>query len=618
MPDEETGSGAIARDGQDPSGEPAPVDASESPSGAAPQGALASPPPAWVVFSQGVSDPVDPVDPVEPGAMLHSPEEHEIALPGGVPSQDTEPLGAQLPPAAPRGALGRQGGPWAPPAVAAGSAQHYQAPLGGHPYPFRAAAPVARSDSSALPPPGFPPGSLPPGGFAPGSVPPGSLPPGGFAPGSVPPGAFLPSSATPGRTVVAASKDNRPRSTRGWVAVAVVAAIIGAGVGAGVTAATDHSNGTGLTVIEGSSAPGPAMLSGNVSIPKLVQKVLPAVVSIDVTDSEEEDEGTGMILSSSGEVVTNNHVIALAAAGGKITVTRSGTTTKHAATLIGTDPADDVALLQVKGVSGLPTITFGNSNKADVGDAVVAIGNALGLQAGTPTVTQGIISALGRTVTASEEGSSLTETLNNMIQTDAAINPGNSGGPLIDTAGQVIAMNTAVAGSTGDGTDAQNIGFAIPSAKIESLLPMLLKGGSVQTGGGVLGVTVTTLTTQLRQEYGFTPKSGAVVLSVLPGSPADSAGLAEGDVIVAVDSTQIATAESLQTAIGKHKAGTKVQITYYLGALKRTTSATLESAGDEQQQEAGGSSPSNPTTPGGGTTGRGTSTSLTPYGSLAP
>lgn len=476
-----------------------------------------------------------------------------------------------------------------PPGGAPSSTRQYQTPPAGYPYPFLGAAP----------PGGFHPGAVTSRGFPPGSVPPGGFPPGG--------------------AVVAASKDDRHRSSRGWVVVAVVAAIIGAGVGAGVTAATDHADSSGLTVIEGSSAPGPAMLSGNVSIPKLVQKVLPTVVSIDVTDSEEEDEGTGMILSSSGEVVTNNHVIALAAAGGKITVTRSGTTTKHTATLIGTDPTDDVALLQVKGVSGLPTITFGDSNKADVGDSVVAIGNALGLQAGTPTVTQGIISALGRTVTAGEEGSALTETLTNMIQTDAAINPGNSGGPLIDTAGQVIAMNTAVAGSTGDGTDAQNIGFAIPSAKIESLLPMLLKGGAVQSGGGVLGVTVTTLTTQLRQEYGFTPKSGAVILSVLPGSPADSAGLQEGDVIVAVNSTQIVTAASLQTAIEKHKAGTKVLLTYYLGALKRTTSATLESAAQEQQQESAGLSPSSPTTPGGGTTGRSTSTSsLTPYGSLTP
>ena len=299
----------------------------------------------------------------------------------------------------------------------------------------------------------------------------------------------LPGFSSPGGGPVPPAQGRRgPRNAHGWVLVAVVAALIGGGVGAGVTAAINNDNGSSVTVNEGSAAPGAAVLSGNVSIPELVQKVLPAVVSIDVTTSSEGDEGTGMILSSTGEVITNNHVIALAESGGTITVTRSGTTKKQSATLIGADPTNDMALLQIKGASGLPTVTLGDSNKAGVGDAVVAIGNALGLQAGTPTVTQGIVSALGRTVTAGDEGSSATETLSNMIQTDAAINPGNSGGPLIDTAGQVIGMNTAVAGSTGDGTDAQNIGFAIPSAKIESLLPELQKGGTVQTGGGALGV----------------------------------------------------------------------------------------------------------------------------------
>lgn len=450
--------------------------------------------------------------------------------------------------------------------------------------------------------PGGPGGYVPPGR-------PASLfsTPAGFAasypgaPGSAPPGA------------AAAPPPERSGRNGRWLLVAVVAALIGAGVGAGVTAATDHGNSSGLTVNEGRAVPGAAILSGNVSIPELVQKVLPAVVSIDVVDATEEDEGTGMILSSSGEVVTNNHVIALAEAGGTITVTRSGTTEKEPATLIGADPTDDVALLQIKGASGLPTVTLGTSNKAEVGDAVVAIGNALGLAAGTPTVTQGIVSALGRTVTAGEAGTSATETLTNMIQTDAAINPGNSGGPLIDTAGQVIGMNTAVAGATGAGTDAQNIGFAIPSAKIESLLPELQKGGTVQSGGGALGVTITSLTTQLRQEYGFTPSSGAVILSVLPGSPAQAAGLREGDVIVGIDTTSVTSAESLTTAVEKRKPGTKVKITFYVGDLKQTATATLESQAAEQQQEQ--SSPTRiTTTAGGGSTGTG---GLSPFGSLS-
>ncbi len=207
-----------------------------------------------------------------------------------------------------------------------------------------------------------------------------------------------------------------------------------------------------------------------------------------------------------------------------------------------------MALLRIDNASNLPTVTFGSSSKTQVGDYVVAIGNALGLAAGTPTVTQGIVSALGRTVTAGGEGTT-SENLQNLIQTDAAINPGNSGGPLIDTEGQVIGMNTAVAGTSNDGTSAQNIGFAIPITQVEALLPALVKGGPAAVtggGGGYLGVDITTLTTALRQQYGLTPKQGAVILDVISGSPADNAGLAQGDVIVAINGTTIATFEALQ------------------------------------------------------------------------
>ena len=185
----------------------------------------------------------------------------------------------------------------------------------------------------------------------------------------------------------------------------------------------------------------------------------------------------------------------------------------------------------------------------------MAIGNALGLAAGTPTVTQGIISALGRSVTAGGEGTQ-TETLQNMIQTDAAINPGNSGGPLIDTSGQVIGMNTAVAGTSSDGTSSQNIGFAIPAASVEALISELEKGGQSGNGGGYLGVDITTLTPALRQQYGFTPTSGAVILTVVSGSPADKAGLVQGDVIVNINGTNITSSDDLQKVVQNAKAGT--------------------------------------------------------------
>jgi S1-C subfamily serine protease len=215
----------------------------------------------------------------------------------------------------------------------------------------------------------------------------------------------------------------------------------------------------------------------------------------------------------------------------------------------------------------------------------VAIGNALGLAAGTPTVTQGIVSALGRTVTAGGDGTA-SESLQNLIQTDAAINPGNSGGPLIDTAGQVIGMNTAVAGTADDGTSAQNIGFAIPIAQVESLIPVLQKGGSASSGGGYLGVDITTLTTALRQQYGFTPTSGAVILDVISGSPAAKAGLAQGDVIVDIGFSPITSAEQLQNAIQKDKSGQSITVTYYEGTNKHMATVTLGNQAEAEQQQS--------------------------------
>jgi putative serine protease PepD len=269
-------------------------------------------------------------------------------------------------------------------------------------------------------------------------------------------------------------------------------------------------------------------------------------------------------------------------------VTEYGHTKSDPATLVGYDATKDIALLKITGASNLPTVTFGSSAKTEVGDAVVAIGNALGLAAGTPTVTQGIVSALGRSVTAGGDGTA-TENLTNLIQTDAAINPGNSGGPLIDTAAQVIGMNTAVAGSSGDGTNSQNIGFAIPIAQVEALIPTLEKGGQSGNGGGYLGVDITTLTPALRQQYGFTPTTGAVVLTVIPSSPAAKAGLVQGDVIVAFNGTPVTSAEDLQNAVQKAKAGQSVSVDYYTGDNKHTTTVTLGSQAEEQQQAQSGS-----------------------------
>jgi S1-C subfamily serine protease len=267
-----------------------------------------------------------------------------------------------------------------------------------------------------------------------------------------------------------------------------IAALVGGGLGGGLVAAFGGSGGSGNVVHVASSN---LASQQTTSVAAIAAKVDPAVVFVtsEVTVDESEGgfggfgggsfeeqetlEGTGMIITSSGEVVTNNHVIDGASS---ISVTLDGSSKSYTAKVVGADPTDDVALLQIEGVSGLPTVTFANSSAVAVGDSVVAIGNALALGS-SPTVTTGIISAENRTITA-ENDSGGTETLKGLFQTDAAINPGNSGGPLLDSAGDVIGMNTAGAGDSSDGASSQDIGFSIPSNEIVSLLASLEHGAT--------------------------------------------------------------------------------------------------------------------------------------------
>jgi S1-C subfamily serine protease len=366
----------------------------------------------------------------------------------------------------------------------------------------------------------------------------------------------------------------RPAKRSLWstrVSLLLVAALVG-GL-AGHYASTSNSGPGGVTIDAVTNKPGAGYLPGGLSIPKLINKALPSIVSIDVKGQGEEDQGTGMVITKNGLVVTNNHVIAAAVNGGTITVTRTGSTKALPATLIGTNPIDDVALIRINNTSGLTPVTFGNSNDLVVGDAVVAIGNALGLAAGTPTVTSGIVSALGRTVTAGSTSSS--ETLDNMIQTDAAINPGNSGGPLLDSSGDVIGMNTAVAGTLPDGTSAQNIGFAIPDATIEALLKQLEAGESVVNHGAFIGVEITSMTPSLQQEYGFTVSAGAVVMSIISGTGAAAAGVKQGDVIVGINKSSVGSAQDVGSVLSALRPGDVIALHVVRGKRHLTISVTL-------------------------------------------
>jgi S1-C subfamily serine protease len=398
-----------------------------------------------------------------------------------------------------------------------------------------------------------------------------------------------PTAPQPGPPLPPAPAGRGPRRLPSWLLVAAVAALIGGAAGAGIAEAvgTGNSESSAPPVKVGQELPGPA-LAGGAQIPTIVKSVLPEVVSIDAKGpgttsgglfggvGPVEDQGTGMIIADTGEVITNNHVISGATA---ITVTLYGQTNALPATLVGADPSSDLALLRINTPPpNLEAVTFGDSTKLQVGDAVIAIGNALGLSAGTPTVTSGIVSATGRTVEAGDTGGGQSETLQNMIQTDAAINSGNSGGPLVDSAGQVIGMNTAVASSSNGNAPAQNIGFAIPSSTVQGLLTTLRNGGTTGVAKPYVGVEVTDVTPQQQQAYGLVPSSGALVVSVVSGSPADAAGVRQGDVIVAFNGKAVSSAQDLTNDVQASSPGQKAELTLYRGSQKLTVTATLARA----------------------------------------
>ena len=304
--------------------------------------------------------------------------------------------------------------------------------------------------------------------------------------------------------------------------------------GGGTTSASSTSTTIAQQPATASSTATITSSNGTANIQSILAKVEPAIVDISTSGvtsngffggtSSFTAAGTGMIMTSDGKVLTNAHVVANAS---QIHVTLLNQNKSYTATVIGSDTAHDVAVLQIQGASNLPTVTFGKSSSVQVGDSVVAIGNALALQ-GMPTVTSGIVSGLNRNLSTS------TANLSNLIQTDAPINPGNSGGPLLNSSGQVIGMNTAIYSGTGS-EPAQNIGFA---EAIDSVLPIVSQleahpnsssTANATAGYGYLGVGVQAMSPALASQIGVpATTTGALVDQVTPGSPAADAGVNAG------------------------------------------------------------------------------------------
>ena len=314
-----------------------------------------------------------------------------------------------------------------------------------------------------------------------------------------------------------------------------------------------------LAAFWGLSAAGVTSGSKVLTTSQIATQTDPGLVDINTTLGYQQAKaaGTGMVLTSSGEVLTNNHVINGATS---ITARDIGNGRTYQAKVVGYDHSHDIAILQLQGASGLQTVTLGDSGSATAGQKVVALGNALG-KGGTPAVATGHIASLGASITASDEGAGTSEQLTGLIHHNAGIQPGDSGGPLVNTAGQIIGINTAASQGTqfqGQQTQA----FAIPINQAKSIADQIEAGTSSATVHigltGLLGVQI--LSADSAAANGVQAGSGAVVAGVVSGTPASGAGLTQGDVIVSVDGQSVSSPEQLQSALGQHHPGDSVTI----------------------------------------------------------
>ena len=366
--------------------------------------------------------------------------------------------------------------------------------------------------------------------------------------------------------------------TKALVAAVLAAGLIGGCVGAGGMYLIDQGSTETQQQAAGDTSPGLQQNRGGSepnasSTPKgtaqaVAEKVLPSVVSISMVGPEGAGNGSGVVLSKDGMILTNNHV-AEAGQQGELTVTFNNGETAPAS-IVGLDPATDLAVIQAEGVSDLTPIELGTSGDLSIGQDVLAVGSPLTLKL-SGTVTSGIVSALDRPV---RTGDNTQATVIDAIQTDAAINPGNSGGALVDMNGNLIGINTAIATAPGSGGSGNiGLGFSIPIDQAKPIAEQLMDEGRAEHAQ--IGVQLHPATGM--QSSSSQPAEGAVVANVNQGSPGSEAGLQAGDVVTKVNDRRIADSDSLIAAIRSYRPGDKVELTYARNGNEDTVSVTLGS-----------------------------------------
>jgi putative serine protease PepD len=352
----------------------------------------------------------------------------------------------------------------------------------------------------------------------------------------------------------------------GALAMTMVAALFGGLVGAFLV-----SRGGGGNVALPPAPAGSTARPGG-SIADVASKILPSVVTIKVSGADAAGTGSGFVMRRDGYILTNNHVVEASGAKGKITVLFSDGKSAEAK-IVGRDESYDLAVIRV-GRRNLPALVLGASSTVVVGDPVFAVGAPLGLDS---TVTSGIVSALNRPVTAGGAGASSASFIN-AIQTDAAINPGNSGGPLLDMAGRVIGVNSAIARVASASADGQSgsigVGFAIPSDQVRKTAEQLIANGKATHP--VVGVLIDTTYTGEGVKIAERPQSGSA--PVTKGGPADKAGLRPGEVILRFDGRPVTDPDEFVVAVRARSVGQEVELTVRRGKAERTVKMTLQAA----------------------------------------